>query len=167
MENNAEMVKEHGRSLANIFGRLSGVENNMAEVMAWKSRVDMDLYNHGGPTGMKTMLTNFISKHEAREDERERQRAEREKELDIQRSQREREIDRQLAMRDRKTNLRLAILGIIIALLTLLVGWKAYLDTAYHMKNGDLNIPALSHAIPPDPVVSFEHPQDVQMPSHP
>lgn len=144
MENNAEMVKEHTRNLSNIFGRLSKTENEMAEVLAWKERVDMDLYNHG-KDGMKTQLTKFISDHEAREDEREKERAK----------------------RDRRMNLMLGVMGVIIALLTLVIGWKTYIDTMHHVKDGDLKIPSISHANPPDPVLSFEHPQDAAIPMHP
>ena len=34
---------------------------DMATLITFKERVDEDLYNHGGPTGMKTMLTTFIA----------------------------------------------------------------------------------------------------------
>jgi len=141
VENNAEMVKEHGRNLSNIFGRLSEVETEMAEVMAWKERVDMDLYNHG-KDGMKTILTKFIADHQAREDEHEKDRT----------------------RRDRQLNIAIGAIGLVLTLLTLLVGWRTYLDTIHHVKDGDLKIPVISHSRPPEPEYSVDRPQDAEIP---
>ena len=66
MEN--EVVREHNESFRNIFGRLGKLETDMAQVMPWKERVDMDLYNHG-QDGMKTILTKFVTEARTREDE--------------------------------------------------------------------------------------------------
>lgn len=151
MEDNAETVKEHGRNLSNIFGRLSSMESEMAEVIAWKERVDLDLYNHG-QDGMKTILTRFIADHQAREDERKRELAKREKELNA-----------ALKKRERRTNIAISILGLLLAALTLLVGWRTYLDTLHHVKDGDLKIPVISHAQMPFEAYAIRK-QDAQIP---
>lgn len=52
----------------------------MAQMLMWKDTVNNDLYNHGGPTGMKTILTDFVADYRAREAERERARIQREME---------------------------------------------------------------------------------------
>ncbi len=155
METNAEMVKEHGRNLSNIFGRLSSVENEMAEVIAWKERVDMDLYNHG-QDGMKTILTKFISDHEAREDEREKALADH-----------DRQLSEALDTRDRRLNITIGILGLVLMLLTLIVGWRTYLDTIHRIKEGDLKIRQIFHSSISESAYAIDKPQDAEIPSQP
>jgi hypothetical protein len=120
-DQSVEMIREHRQQISNLFGRVNGLENSMASTLEWKDRVDMDLYNHG-QDGMKTQLTKFMTDHAVRENERDK--------------------------RDKRLNTRLAIIGAIATVLTLILAYKTYIDTVYHVRNGDIKIPYFSFYAP-------------------
>ncbi len=86
--------------------RIIELGEDMATLIAFKERVDEDLYNHGGPTGMKTMLTTFIAESRTERNTR-----------------KEEELRQSDAYNTRRRN-KIAIASILVVALLPPVGWS-------------------------------------------
>lgn len=51
--------------------QLTELREKMVKIIAFQERIDADFYNHG-KEGLKTVVTEFIADHKARDDERKR-----------------------------------------------------------------------------------------------
>ena len=84
-------------------------------------RLDSDMYNHG-QDGLKTVFTRFVAESETRETER----------------------ANALAQHNSRVSVSIAIIGIVLAILTLAVAWMAYVDTRDKVNKGMLKLPHIS-----------------------
>ncbi len=99
-------MTEEKKGLENLYGRVNQLEQTSAANATRLARVEKDLYN-GGKDGFLRMMTDFVSRSNAQQAEREIE-----------------DRRRELAARatDRKWNLRILALGTIFAFIEMMHG---------------------------------------------
>ena len=106
-------------------------------------RLDADMYNHG-QDGLKTVFTRFVAESETRETER----------------------ANALSQHNSRVSISIAIIGIVLAMLTLAVAWMAYIDTKDKVNKGLLKWPHITQ-VDPSQFYAIDKPQVSSIPTNP
>ncbi len=84
-------------------------------------RLDADMYNHG-QDGLKTVFTRFVADSQARADER----------------------DRETERHNARMKSSMTLIGLVIAVLTLVMAWLTFIVTKQQVEKGLLKIPQIT-----------------------
>jgi hypothetical protein len=129
-----EHVESAGRRFEKIEDRLSAVEGKVAQREALIERLDADFYNHGRD-GMKTVLSNFITR------------------IDTEKQMEKDQRNHEHRINTRKLNLLMAVATtglLLIAVLTLFLTYET-------SKHSQLDPAKIFHAESFDSFFSFDH----------
>ena len=114
-------ARGYEKKFENIYGRISVLEGKMVAAESLLDRLDADMYNHG-QDGLKTVFTRFVADSQARADER----------------------DKATQRHNSRMTTMISIIGVVIAMLTLIVAWLTFAFTKQQVEKGLLKIPQIT-----------------------
>ena len=117
--------------------RLGRLEVKVAALETQVQAMDNDLYNHGGPTGLKTQFTMFMAEHRGRQQQRERE--------------------------ERKWRW---VIGAILTAMLVVMAVLTWLETRQQIHEGKLSLPRISHSVNANPIFSARSKRDSGVPSN-
>ena len=131
----------------------------MAQMLMWKDTVNNDLYNHGGPTGMKTILTEFVADYRATKAEQEKAKLQKEKD--------DEKLAKATAERIKSRRFKITVIsGGVFLIISTILGWiltlvipaaKAIMDDYYQRHPTALVQHSSSNT--PDPMYAEDKPE--------